>query len=140
MEMEALVFAALTHKAGIRSAVVCVTLLDRLQGDQVTMFSLIETGCERTPGDDTKGGAYPVAGQAHGSSVQVLYDTIIACFHYRLFSFFSYIFFLEVLLTKFRFIQSELKSGEEAISAPEVTPCQRAKLCTKQSQSNFEDN
>ena len=72
MEMEALVFAALTHKAGIRSAVVCVTLLDRLQGDQVTMFSLIETGCERTPGDDTKGGAYPVADQAHGSSVQVL--------------------------------------------------------------------
>merc|ERR1719458_1397229 len=35
MEMEALVFAGLTHKAGIRSAVVCVTLLDRLQGDQV---------------------------------------------------------------------------------------------------------
>jgi len=36
MEMEALVFATLTHMAGIRSAVVCVTLLDRLQGDQVT--------------------------------------------------------------------------------------------------------
>lgn len=36
MEMEALVFAALTHMAGIRSAVVCVTLLDRLKGDQVT--------------------------------------------------------------------------------------------------------
>ncbi len=35
MEMEALVFAALTHKAGIRSAVLCVTLLDRLHGDQV---------------------------------------------------------------------------------------------------------
>ena len=35
MEMEALVFAALTHKAGIRSAVLCVTLLDRLCGDQV---------------------------------------------------------------------------------------------------------
>ena len=35
MEMEALVFAALTHMAGIRSAVVCVTLLDRLKGDQV---------------------------------------------------------------------------------------------------------
>jgi uridine phosphorylase len=35
MEMEALVFAAMTHMAGIRSAVVCVTLLDRLQGDQV---------------------------------------------------------------------------------------------------------
>lgn len=36
MEMEALVFAALTHKAGIRSAVLCVTLLDRLHGDQIT--------------------------------------------------------------------------------------------------------
>merc|ERR1712083_63524 len=36
MEMEALVFAALTHMAGIRSAVVCVTLLDRLKGDQIT--------------------------------------------------------------------------------------------------------
>lgn len=36
MEMEALVFAALTHMAGIRSAVCCVTLLNRLKGDQVT--------------------------------------------------------------------------------------------------------
>jgi len=35
MEMEALVFAALTHMAKIRSAVVCVTLLDRLKGDQI---------------------------------------------------------------------------------------------------------
>ena len=35
MEMEALVFAALTNMAGIRSAVVCVTLLDRLKEDQV---------------------------------------------------------------------------------------------------------
>lgn len=36
MEMEATVFAAMTHMAGIRSSVVCVTLLDRLHGDQVT--------------------------------------------------------------------------------------------------------
>lgn len=36
MEMEATVFAALTHKAGIKSAVVCVTLLNRLKGDQIT--------------------------------------------------------------------------------------------------------
>ncbi len=35
MEMEATVFAAMTHMAGIRSSVVCVTLLDRLHGDQV---------------------------------------------------------------------------------------------------------
>ena len=36
MEMEATVFAAMTHMAGIRAAVVCVTLLDRLKGDQVS--------------------------------------------------------------------------------------------------------
>ncbi|XP_012251633.2 uridine phosphorylase 1 isoform X2 [Athalia rosae] len=35
IEMESLSFAALTHHAGIKSAVVCVTLLDRLKGDQV---------------------------------------------------------------------------------------------------------
>ena len=35
MEMESLCFAALCHHAGIRSAVVCVTLLNRLKGDQV---------------------------------------------------------------------------------------------------------
>ena len=35
MEMESLAFAALTHHAGIRAAVVCVTLLNRLHGDQV---------------------------------------------------------------------------------------------------------
>lgn len=46
MEMEALVFAALTHKVGIRAAVVCVTLLDRLQGDQVGMRG----GCEGREG------------------------------------------------------------------------------------------
>ena len=43
MEMEALVFAAMTHLAGIRSAVVCVTLLDRLQGDQVRAW-IIQSG------------------------------------------------------------------------------------------------
>ena len=41
MEMEALVFGALTHMAGIRSAVVCVTLLDRLKGDQVTVVVVV---------------------------------------------------------------------------------------------------
>ncbi|XP_034947858.1 uridine phosphorylase 1-like [Chelonus insularis] len=35
IEMEALAFAALTHHAGIRSAIVCVTLLDRLKSDQL---------------------------------------------------------------------------------------------------------
>ena len=44
MEMEALVFGALTHMAGIRSAVVCVTLLDRLKGDQVTLMIMMFLG------------------------------------------------------------------------------------------------
>jgi len=38
IEMESLSFAALTHHAGIRSAVVCVTIVDRLRGDQVSTF------------------------------------------------------------------------------------------------------
>lgn len=36
IEMEVVPFAALTHHAGIKSAVVCVALLDRLKGDQVS--------------------------------------------------------------------------------------------------------
>jgi uridine phosphorylase len=41
IEMESLVFAALTHHAGIKSAVVCVAILDRLKGDQVgTLYVL----------------------------------------------------------------------------------------------------
>ncbi|XP_037094740.1 uridine phosphorylase 1-like isoform X2 [Pollicipes pollicipes] len=36
MEMESLMFAALCHHAGIRAGVICVTLLDRLKGDQVS--------------------------------------------------------------------------------------------------------
>uniref|UniRef100_A0A0A9Z8J9 Uridine phosphorylase 1 n=1 Tax=Lygus hesperus TaxID=30085 RepID=A0A0A9Z8J9_LYGHE len=35
MEMESLAFAALTHNAGIRSSVICVTIVDRLKGDQI---------------------------------------------------------------------------------------------------------
>jgi len=33
--MERTIFAALTHHAGIKAAVVCVALLNRLNGDQV---------------------------------------------------------------------------------------------------------
>lgn len=40
IEMESLSFAALTHHAGIKSSVICVTLLDRLKGDQVGLFRL----------------------------------------------------------------------------------------------------
>ena len=38
IEMESLAFAALTHMAGIRAAVVCVSLLDRIKGDQVRLY------------------------------------------------------------------------------------------------------
>lgn len=43
IEMESTIFAALTHHAGIRAAVVCVTLLDRLKGDQVIGICFPET-------------------------------------------------------------------------------------------------
>lgn len=35
IEMESTCFAALTHRAGIKAAIVCVTLLNRMKGDQV---------------------------------------------------------------------------------------------------------
>jgi uridine phosphorylase len=35
IEMESLAFAALTQHAGIRASVICVSLLDRLRGDQI---------------------------------------------------------------------------------------------------------
>lgn len=41
IEMESTIFAALTYHAGIRAAVVCVTLLDRLKGDQVRSQEII---------------------------------------------------------------------------------------------------
>lgn len=42
IEMESTIFAALTHHAGIRAAVVCVTLLDRLKGDQVSRTEIFK--------------------------------------------------------------------------------------------------
>ncbi|KFM57843.1 Uridine phosphorylase 2, partial [Stegodyphus mimosarum] len=36
IEMESLAFAAMCHHAGIKGAVVCVSLLDRLKGDQIS--------------------------------------------------------------------------------------------------------
>lgn len=38
IEMESTIFSALTHHAGIRAAIVCVALLDRLKGDQVNIY------------------------------------------------------------------------------------------------------
>lgn len=40
IEMECTTFAALTYHAGIRSAIVCVALLDRLKGDQVCRIEI----------------------------------------------------------------------------------------------------
>lgn len=37
IEMESTIFAALTYHAGIKAAVVCVALLNRLNGDQVSL-------------------------------------------------------------------------------------------------------
>lgn len=39
IEMESLAMAAITHHVGIKSSVVCVTLLDRLVGDQVNSLN-----------------------------------------------------------------------------------------------------
>lgn len=36
MEMESTVIAALTHQAGIKCGIICVTLLNRLEGDQIS--------------------------------------------------------------------------------------------------------
>ena len=40
IEMESTCFAALTHMGGIKSAIVCVALLDRLNEDQVFIKAL----------------------------------------------------------------------------------------------------
>ena len=75
MEMEALVFAGLTHKAGIRSAVVCVTLLDRLQGDQVDILRTDDWFQKKVPGDNPKRGVGSLAGKTHGNCFQVAFCT-----------------------------------------------------------------
>jgi len=48
-EMEAPAFAAMTRRAGIKAAVVCVTLLDRLEGDQVLSALSVLKGYEERP-------------------------------------------------------------------------------------------
>ncbi|KAL0810990.1 hypothetical protein ABMA28_010281 [Loxostege sticticalis] len=49
IEMEANAFAAITAEAGVRSGVVCVTFLDRLQGDQVTPSKQTLTEWQQRP-------------------------------------------------------------------------------------------
>ena len=43
IEMEATCFAALTHMAGFRAAIVCVTLVNRLDEDQVRVLFIRHT-------------------------------------------------------------------------------------------------
>ncbi|KAH8337860.1 hypothetical protein KR067_007143, partial [Drosophila pandora] len=49
IEMESLAFAALTSRANIRSAVVCVAILNRLEGDQITTPHEILSGFDKRP-------------------------------------------------------------------------------------------
>ncbi|KAM8826481.1 uridine phosphorylase 1 isoform 1-T1 [Synchiropus picturatus] len=49
MEMESSVFAAMCRRSGLRAAVVCVTLLDRLKGDQVTSSHQVLQGYQLRP-------------------------------------------------------------------------------------------
>lgn len=49
IEMEAPMFAALTHHVGIRATDVCVTLLNRLHGDQVTITKEQKEDFEQSP-------------------------------------------------------------------------------------------
>lgn len=48
--MEATAFAALTHMAGFRSAVVCVTLVDRLDEDQIKPSKATMIAWQNRPG------------------------------------------------------------------------------------------
>ena len=140
MEMEALVFAGLTHKAGIRSAVVCVTLLDRLQGDQV---DILRPGSRNVAGENTKRGVDSLAGKTHGNCVQVAL-CICNIFSLKLFPGFSLqLQYLYIVAIQPRLIQSELTSGNKAaVSAQEAKHRQEVKQnkFRKQSQSTFEDD
>ncbi|KAM9783229.1 uridine phosphorylase 1 [Neosynchiropus ocellatus] len=49
IEMESTVFAAMCRRGGLRAAVVCVTLLDRLKGDQVTSSHQVLQGYQLRP-------------------------------------------------------------------------------------------
>ena len=49
IEMESTVFSALLNRAGIRSAVICTTLLDRFHGDQISVSREILSEWEKRP-------------------------------------------------------------------------------------------
>lgn len=49
IEMEAVPFSALTYEAGIRAADICVTCVDRLKGDQISVSKDILKEWERRP-------------------------------------------------------------------------------------------
>ncbi|XP_055851096.1 uridine phosphorylase 2-like [Episyrphus balteatus] len=49
IEMEATMFSSLTHHIGIKAGEICVTLVDRLQGDQVTQSNIPKEVLEQRP-------------------------------------------------------------------------------------------
>jgi len=49
IEMEAPIFAAMLRRAGIKGAIMCVTLLNRLEGDQVKSPETVLKGYEERP-------------------------------------------------------------------------------------------
>uniref|UniRef100_A0A0M3HX53 PNP_UDP_1 domain-containing protein n=1 Tax=Ascaris lumbricoides TaxID=6252 RepID=A0A0M3HX53_ASCLU len=49
IEMEATCFAAMLHRAGIRAAIVCVTMLNRMKGDQVDVEKSLYHDFETRP-------------------------------------------------------------------------------------------
>ncbi|XP_055903334.1 uridine phosphorylase 1 [Eupeodes corollae] len=49
IEMEATMFSSLTHHIGIKAGEVCVTLVDRLKGDQVTQSNIPKEVLEQRP-------------------------------------------------------------------------------------------
>jgi uridine phosphorylase len=49
IEMECTAFTALTHHAGIKAGVVCVALLDRFKGDQVSLLRVPTPHSPLTP-------------------------------------------------------------------------------------------
>lgn len=50
IEMECTTFGAMTHQAGIRGAIVCVALLNRLHGDQVQTPKAVMAEWQNRPG------------------------------------------------------------------------------------------
>ena len=49
IEMESNLFAAMCNRAGVKSAIICVALLNRLNGDQITLTADEKSEYEQRP-------------------------------------------------------------------------------------------